>query len=300
MSISIDPHYDCEDSSSQTFQGNKVVREYTKSWRAIGTASESSFAVRTSAAVLTVAGLTHPEDITARLVGLDAVKEKSAKAGVVRTYIVTASYSSDREKGNRSPLFPDSPAVVSYAWEERLIPVTEDLDGEAIVNTVGDPFDPPLEINVPIFVITIRVGLDPATMAGFLSPAYSRAVNDATFFGWDEGKALLRECKGDPAIYTDDDEIEHDYFDATIQIAFDPLGYNPVKVLNAGYNEFSGEEDEKIRILLPGDGTETSTPQPLDESGHALFGDDVETGKHFLEFNLYNAVDFSVFSAFLP
>lgn len=291
MAIEIERHFDGEESAGWNFNGNKRIRDYSISWRAKCSANETAYDVLYSDELFFVTDNVHEQDSLARIVSKTCTIEKGAKT---RTYICTATYSSDKEKGNRSPLYPDTPAVVSYQWQERLIPVSKDLDDKPIVNTAGDPFDPPLEINVPILVKTIQVGLTPSEAATYLSPAFSRAVNAGYYDGWEPGYALLQECNVDPAVYTDDDDEEIEYAVVTTRIAFDPLGYNPVKKLNSGYNEIN-DDDEKVRILLPGDSSEASCPIPLDEDGKALFGADVESNAHYLEFNLYNEVSFSVF-----
>lgn len=75
------------------------------------------------------------------------------------------------------------PIEVSWAWRDYELPIEVDIDGNAVVNTAGDPYDPPVLINDPRLVMTVV--RNEATISLSLIQQYRNAINSDVFAGWD-------------------------------------------------------------------------------------------------------------------
>jgi hypothetical protein len=100
------------------------------------------------------------------------------------TWAITASYGPWTERPREeNPL--DEPEELEYGGEqfERIADV--DVDGNAIVNSAGDYFDPPvvMDDSRPLFTIT----RNEASFSASVADSYRDTTNDATFFGFAAG-----------------------------------------------------------------------------------------------------------------
>lgn len=50
---------------------------------------------------------------------------------------------------------PERPAEISWDMETTTEPIEVDIDGKPLVNSVGEPFDPP--IRAPFSILTLRI-----------------------------------------------------------------------------------------------------------------------------------------------
>jgi len=287
MSITVERHFESQESAAENFNGNRRIYDYSISWRCRCTEEETAADVLFSDELFAEAGLVCPDDPAARRTSLGVDLEKGA---ATRTYIATASYSTDRNKANRSPIYPDTLATADWSTTDQFITIEETLDEppEPITNTADDKLAEPIEINVPIDVVTIKVGLSNAEWAAFVTSEYvGGVVNSGSFMGFPAGHAQLLEKGATTSFYTDDDDNEHSYKEATFRIGLNRLQYNPIKKLNSGFNEINGD-GEKVSILND-DGTVKTDISLLDADG-------LKTDEpHYEEYNCIPAVDFSVF-----
>jgi hypothetical protein len=188
--------------------------------------------------------------------------------------------------------FEQRPAV---KWGSRSedFAVTHDRDGEPILNTVGDPFDPPIQVPVstPVAVVTrVLKSFDPDWIAVFKD-----AVNDDTWLGFPAESVLCQDITAEPFYDADWGWL----WTVTMEFAFRPsrvdmtahgIVIDPgwaVQVLNAG-----------LRAKLPGggvgqvliDNAPISSPVALKADGTY----DSTADPYYLSFNVRRTADFDL------
>lgn len=105
------------------------------------------------------------------------------------TWLVSVTYSSKLEQpeyGDEDPLA--RPAEISRGTIKFLVPATTDRDGNAIVNSANQAFDPPIEREE--YRRTLRVVKNLITYDDTWEE-YLDAVNDKAWFGFEAGEAKL-------------------------------------------------------------------------------------------------------------
>lgn len=169
-------------------------------------------------------------------------------------------------------------------------PIDITVDGEPIVNTAYDTFDPQIEMEDFRPIMTIfrnEAAVDPITLLSF-----KNKTNLQPFGGWEAGKVLCTDVR-----WTDDFNndiglfyrVEYDF-----QFTFDEWGFKK-KVMSAGYRELfvnSSDDVDRRQILIQG--MAATSPVPLDEDGHKvdISVEDWREDMAFLEFKIYDDADF--------
>jgi hypothetical protein len=124
-----------------------------------------------SDANLPVIGSLHPDDMQAWCVSLRVENSNPWKG-----WTVTAEYTSEREI-TEDPTA--EPAAITWSSEQFQRPVIYDNSGNAVVNSAGDPFDPPvmMDDSRPVVTISKNLAVVPAWIL-----AYQDAVNSDAFY----------------------------------------------------------------------------------------------------------------------
>ncbi len=178
--------------------------------------------------------------------------------------------SDDSQHGATSPIYPDMLAKVSGSWDQKEVPVSKDLDGNPIVNTAKELFDPPHSEPLPIPTRTIIVNLSSDYYSDDWDDAYFNAVNESTAYGKPAGTLLVQDMAFTPEEWTNEDGDTVFYRAYTIKIAYNKDGWQP-RLLSQGYRDINGRH-----IREPNTGKPVSSPVPLDDMGNGLFGTDVD------------------------
>jgi hypothetical protein len=177
------------------------------------------------------------------------------------------------------------PADVSWSTVRIKRPLTVDNAGEPIVNSAGDPFDPPLEyeqVNLIFTVVKNRATHDAEALRGYIN-----AINSAT---WLQFPAKSLRCNDITA--TREFENSGFFWRVTFIFEYQARLWNPLKVLDAGYRELFLFEHQRITDQF---GAPPSRPVLLDGNGEQLPVGDPPV---FLEFNVYDEADFKDFRLF--
>lgn len=158
------------------------------------------------------------------------------------TWELDLEFSSDSEAQGKEENPLDELPRYSLQWETRDKVIEQDLDGEPIVNTVGDLFtDPPYteEEDLPVMVVT----RNEASLPVALAMDYKNKVNSDEFYGAEPGKVKLK------AITTGELQVQNDveFYKVTYEFVFNPDGWQP-EILNRGHR--AKNADGKI-IDLP-------------------------------------------------
>lgn len=107
--------------------------------------------------------------------------------GIFGDYIVTVVYSTTAASGDQDDLPTERPADIQWdsIFESMAIDASISdnplFDGKPIVNSAGQPFDPPYEISVPF--ATLRVVRNETAFSAFTALAYTGKLNSDTFLG---------------------------------------------------------------------------------------------------------------------
>jgi hypothetical protein len=197
---------------------------------------------------------------------------------------ITAQYSSERELNTNPTL---EPALITWDSEQFQRPAVFDKNGNAIVNSAGDPFDPPNMMDDSRRVVTVEKQL--AVVPSWIL-TYQDAVNSDTFsidgISIGIGLAKMQRVSVSPVQSRNGTSFRTVHF--TIHLQKSGWLLEP---LDAGFRE-RNYEGELVNIVNPGDGEEPSAPVPLDGAGAALDNPSY-TNNVFLSFSVYETKVFS-------
>ena len=226
----------------------------------------------------------YESDQYAYCTSIDATQEEGDSLG----WIVTVTYdwfSSIYAGGgpDANPLF--FPIDVTWSYRNQEIVAQYDVNGNAVTNTAGDPFDPPVVIDDPRPMLTIV--RNEATFNVPLNNQYRTAVNSDPFATYNPQMARMIQISGKPDFHP----VIGWYWKVTYEIEFNPpIGYRP-KILNQGYRYLSVFTGKQVPIIL--NGVPVSHPMLLNQQGQVQKPGDTP---YYVQPQLYNELPFSVFN----
>jgi len=204
-------------------------------------------------------------------------------------WTVTAEYSSEREM-NEDPT-QDAMQIRVYT-EQFQKPAVFDKDGNKIVNSAGDPFDPPLMMDDSRRVISLvrNVSSYPSWVL-----SYQDAVNSDTFTV--RGITYAVGVGKVQSVSISDAQVRNGYpfYNLEVLIHLQKNGWI-LQPLDVGFRELDYAGTSLINILNPGDNERPSAPVPLDGNGRAL-ADPSTTNNVLLPYTVYETLPFSVLFA---
>ena len=267
-----------EDPSGRTAQNTKGARTYQRKFKLRTTSqADGPFAVGSNGS-LPIIGNAHPEDANAFCISLQ-VENTNPWAG----WTVTANYSDERTIDDTPT---DDAASISWGSEQFQKPAVFDLSGKLIVNSAGDPFDPPAMMDDSRRVVTVEKNL--AVVPSWILD-YQDAVNSDVFsvdgISIGIGKAKMQNVTVSPRQRRNGTTFRTVTF--TIHLQRD--GWL-LDILDAGFREkVSGG---RRNIKNNGDGEAPTAPVPLDGNGQPI-DDPTPTNCVFLQFAVYKTRPFS-------
>lgn len=197
-------------------------------------------------------------------------------------YKVTVEYGPfDLVRDVENPL--DAPPEVSWTFAQFERPVDQDVNGNPIVNTAGDPFDPPLmrDDSRPVLeIVRNEPSFDPN-----LAKGYKDRVNTDVFFDQAPGTVKVANITGRRK-YNQNIGL---YYEVKYEFAFQDEGWSS-NVLNAGLRQIDNSTNPPGRSPILIKGVPATEPIPLDNNGEPLGPDDEPV---FLNFMTYNQVPFA-------
>lgn len=231
-------------------------------------------------------GAVHPYDWR-----LYCVDRSIVNADPWKGWTVSTSWSSEREF-NEDPL--QDPIEIEWDSEQFQVPLIVDRNGDAVLNSAGDPFDPPVMIDDSRRVVTVKKNLA-APPSWILS--YQDAVNSDAFtldgIPIAVGEAKLQRVSVGKWNYRNGVAFRT----VNMVIHLQKNGWHQ-KPLDAGFRmkvTISGEEKRQLITMTNEDGgTEYPVvPAPLDFAGAPL-ADPTFTTCQFHDFEGYEELPFSV------
>jgi len=225
-------------------------------------------------------GTQHPTDFDAYLVDIDISNRSENRA----VYDVVLRYSTEKTL-SINPLFDH--AEISWGYSHSDKPATEDDDGDGVVNSAGDPFDPAptMEHSRPIVSIRKNVSAIPTWFA-----TYRDAVNSASWYV--DGMSFAARTAKISDLRISAKRIANfvTFRTLEIEVQIDEATWD-LRVLDQGFRELDGTD--RKNIVNDGDGGDPSGPVLLNGSGAQIA--DPEPGDAVFEvFTVYTARDFSV------
>jgi len=222
----------------------------------------------------------------ATYLGADAVADTNVNLKTVnarctgangRIWEVTQTYEKLQNEAS-SPI--DYDKKYFYRGEPTEVAVDADKDGNPIVNSAYDLFDPPILITVPRLIASVQWN-SASDQTSWLS--HIGKTNSDSWLGYDADCWMILNIQSDPQ-FSDD----LTYYAITFEAMLKPDGWQPVKIINQGFREIKDGKRKNIKIK----GEDASSPVPLNTNGTAILDD---TDPNFLEFSPYNQVAFSAF-----
>jgi hypothetical protein len=210
--------------------------------------------------------------------------------GAPRKWTIEATYSSKPIKDNQAEENPlNRPAQIEIETASYRRAIWQDIDGKATLNSAGDYFDPPIEIDVAYW--TFRVKKNVADIPTWILD-YENAVNNAAFTirGLSVGQyeAKISNIRvGDLKI-----EGDYQYFEFTYQMERRREKWIPLKILDQGLR-YKSEANRKHIMDNSTPPRPVSSPRLLDGAGNVLADPTPENAK-YREFTVYYARNFSV------
>lgn len=203
-------------------------------------------------------------------------------------WICTGIYSSEHET-KEAPT--DEPAKISWRTQNFRRPYAKDREAKAILNSAGDPYDPPWEGDDSRWQCTIRKNVS-AVSTVVLS--YKDTINDAEF----TVQGVAFPAKTAKIMSIDIGELQRagdvaspaDYYVFTWSFAVNEDTWDP-EILDAGKRRKTA--DDKRERIYGKDGQPVHTPVPLDGAGGVL-ADPKPDNAVFRQEKPYKLADFSL------
>jgi hypothetical protein len=215
------------------------------------------------------------EDTGAYCVNIDA----QCTSGDGLTWQIVVEYG-PWEEVPENPLDADEEIEWGFAQFERVVDF--DRDGDAIVNSAGDPFDPSVTADDSRPVLSIT--RNEATFSAGLADDYRDTVNDATFFGAAAGTVKCTAITGKRLF---DASIGY-YWQIHYEFHFNRDGWSKT-LLDRGYIQIVGGVRQQILVS----GAQPPEPMLLNGAGGLMAVGGTPTG---LTFDIYPEADYTVFA----
>ena len=186
------------------------------------------------------------------------------------------------QRGNNARENPDPrqrPAEISWTSTTYTEVVTEDQDGAAIKNSANDTFIDPLTREASRPTVTVTVNRD--TFNPQTKYDYEGAINNDYFLGAEPKSFICRRIDANLEYVTLENIGLVPYWRITYVFEHNRDLWNPVRVLDAGFNYLDGTDKVRIHDV---NGEPVTNAIRLDGSGGVL---PEPNDDEFLEFNIY-------------
>lgn len=213
-------------------------------------------------------------------------------------FVITAEFSTSPPENPDQDTSPvKRPSKLSWGFREVEVAPLEDasgspeapgipaVSGKLYLNSIGDPLETPLII--PEVHSVLSIVRNELSFNSSLALSLANKVNDAAWLG-----AATGTVKADPPSAGEQFTDGFSYWAVTYRFEYDPKGWNPTRVLNAGRKYRKNGQGPKI--LIPDEqGVLSGDVQLLKANGDLLTD---FTQPHWLEFTQFKTTNFNVFN----
>jgi hypothetical protein len=226
-------------------------------------------------------------DQYAYVVSIDAQQEEGDALG----WIVTVTYGAF--DANTAGGGPDNnpllqPIDVQWTFRNQEVVCQYDVNGNAILNTAGDPFDPPLVVDDPRPMLTVVRNEASIDLSWLYT--YRTAVNSDPFAGWPPQMARVIQISPRSVFH----QFVGWYWQVTYEFEFNPpMGYRP-KILNMGLRKKSqaaANRGQLVPIVI--NGQPINQPMMLTKQGYVAKPTDPP---YFVQPQVYPELPFAAFN----
>lgn len=203
---------------------------------------------------------------------------------------VQAQFGKYQPTANESPLAMPPRIRVAGTRVSKLADV--DRDGEPILNSVGDPYDPPLEKDSTSLTLYVMRNEEVGSISVAMMNVLRRSdkVNAAAFLGFDKGTLKTSTLTLPDREY--DPVARKYYYPMEYGFEFKPEGWT-TKVLNAGYF-YKDQSGNRKQALV--DGSPASVPILLSSTSEQLMPPVDKTTIVINDHELYEELDYTEFA----
>lgn len=192
---------------------------------------------------------------------------------------------------------PENPfqRPIEIAWSNSVYQavVFQDNQGNPILNSAGDAFDPPMEADDDRPMLTITRA-EP-TYDPILTYNYRSAVNADEFWGFPPGVWKMKDRRGTRTYNPDAQTASGYYWEVTYEFELNPLGWTR-QILDQGL-KVAGAGGGSSENATDGAGDPAMSPILLDGKGGKLAAGQPPV---FLSFDIFNVLPYDVFGLFDP
>ena len=264
---------------------NFEARRFTRVFQVI-TDNKFDTSVQVTFTGTPVIGDLHPSDNGAFCQDVDARQQPFSPT----VWIVTCSYSSKNEnvvKDKDNPL--NDTAQITWTTEQFQRVVAFDRNDDAVLNSAGQIFDPPLMVDDTRVVVNI------VTNQAFV-PTWIIETPDtlnSTTVTIDGLTIAPEKAKVKTATVSPQKRRNNiNYRTVSLSIALNRKGWQP-KLLDIGFTKVDPNDSTKRIAITQGDGTTSATPDLLDGSG-GVVTDPSFTSAVSLTFDVFETFDFNL------
>lgn len=240
-------------------------------------------------------GVLVEQDVGCFATSISAVEDPESDDGL--QWLVSVEYGPyDPTTWPLNPL--DWPLRISWDQAKFEGVADRDINGDAVVNSAGQLFDPPATRDDSRWVLTIV--RNEKTFDPKWADAYKDALNEDDFMGRGPGEWKIDSItSGDPIHDEDSGTKDGFYYAVTYKFAHNPavdeetgevVGWRAL-ILDSGYKQVDASSG-KLKPILDETGAEHKTPQLLDGNGNAL---PVDGTPAYMKYDIYKSVKFTDF-----
>lgn len=254
-------------------------RQYSRVFRVI-TNNKFDTAVEATVTGTPIIGNLFPSDNTAFCQRVTATQETFSPT----VWIVTCSFSNKRQI-TTNPL--SDPTEFTWSSEQFQRPYFKDRSGEAILNSAGDPFDPPVIGDDSRVSVTMTRNVSTV-------PSWFLQIGDKlnSSFVTIDGIGVVAERAKIQKVSAGKQQVRNNTGFRTISTTMHVQDKSWQKsILDAGMREKDGTD--RKHILNSKDKTKVSAPVPLDGSGNAIT-DPTPANAVYKDFDIYETFNFNI------
>lgn len=262
--------------------GPDYVTRYTRTARVDFATAEASGLIRARNASGFWIGQTYAEDGVFDLFSFcNSIETRFEESDCKRAFLVTAQYG-PWEPCNEDPTLNPTEVEIDFVAYERIVD-SDVVNGNAILNSAGDPFDPPVTSDDSRLVLTFT--RNELFYDIELADLVRDTINESAWRGFDTGTVKASAPRASRQYHP---RIGW-FWRVTYVFHLNRDGWDKV-VLDAGMRKkVTGGQ----AVILTKDGAPVASPVPLNGSGNQL-ADGADPV--WLTFATYRAIDFSIFN----